>query len=647
MIRPPSESQIRPRSTVRGLYALAATALVLGFSQASTLAYVNVLNNPSWELGNFSGWVDTYNASHSVDNTSGWVYGSGNTIHEPAHTGTWALKTWGDYWGFFVQDHWVSQYIPAAASSRWSGDVWVRTATPDNIKGQNFGRLEISFCDSTSNLISGEIYYSDIITTNTPVDSWIHLVATNSLDGSTNLVAPVGTAFVRFALLYEQDATQAGGSTYWDDANLIKTASTDPEIAQPPQDQSVIYGQTANFTVIASGNTPLTYTWYKDSVLINDGGRISGATTAHLVISNVTTLDQGAYSVTVHDNAGTLPSPSSGYLTVVDPGILTQPASLVKIEGQSATFTVVPAGSGTLNYTWYRGIATPVNNGGRISGANTASLTIANLIPSDSDAYYVIVAGPSSQMTSSNANLIVKPLAEAANLMLNSGFEDPTPMNYWTHWNNAGIVQLPPGTDETNYDGTQICEISGSGAGTWNGCNQSFPATGGNIYSANAWFLHSSGVPIDDNAEGWLEINFYIAGNLMTSTQTAHVTSNTMMGVWTNLAIPYAVAPAGADEVRCQINYHAGANGGGAIFLDDVSFYMKLPVTVTIGGTPGNIQLSFPTQTGTSYEIYYKDDLSEATWQPLHSLTGDLTGQASWTDTTSTGARRFYLVQTM
>lgn len=634
-----SQSPTKLDQINRLIFVTASVLAMLVLSATSASAFTNYLANPGFETGAQAPWLDTYNPSHSVDNTNGWVYGSGNTIHEPAHGGRWAMKEWGCYWGNFVQTHTISQYIPTAPNSVWSADVWAYTATPDNLKGQNYALLQVTFCDALSNQLA--IAYSAVVDTNAPVNTWLHLAATNSADGTTNLTAPDGTAFVRFGLFLSQDAVQSGGSVYWDDANLIRTAAPDPEISSSPQNLTVIYGQTATFSVLASGNTPLTYIWQKDGITVTNDTRISGATTATLAISNAATADQAFYSVTVTNEAGSLTSPSSGYLTVLDPGILTNPVSLQKVEGQSATFTVVAAGSGTVTYAWYN-TAGPLSNGGRISGADSATLTISNLTVADGDNYYVIVTG-AGQATSTAASLYVRTVAQASNLIRNGGFESG--MAYWTAWNGYAAVAAPAGT-ETNYDGSQIGEVWGTGNGTWNGMNQSSATTTGYVYRADAWFLVSAGAPITGSSTAWLEINFYNnQGTVIGNFPSPIISSNSVVGLWTNVTVPYAVAPAGATETRCQINYHAG-DGGGAIYVDDVSFWLRIPVTITASVSGTNLVLSFPTQIGVTNQILYKDDLGDANWQVLQTVTGDLSGQATVPTPRST-AKRFYRVNTL
>jgi hypothetical protein len=66
-----------------------------------------------------------------------------------------------------------------------------------------------------------------------------------------------------------------------------------PEILSSPSPQSVCAGETASFTVSASG-AGLSYQWQKNSSNISDGGSISGSRTTTLTLTGVGTGDSGA-----------------------------------------------------------------------------------------------------------------------------------------------------------------------------------------------------------------------------------------------------------------------------------------------------------------------------------------------------------------
>lgn len=91
----------------------------------------------------------------------------------------------------------------------------------------------------------------------------------------------------------------------------VVTAVQAPAIATAPQDQSVAAGQSATFTVVASGTAPLSYQWRRDGV------PIAGAIAAAFTLANVAVGDSGTQlSVQVSNAAGTVLS-ASATLTVL------------------------------------------------------------------------------------------------------------------------------------------------------------------------------------------------------------------------------------------------------------------------------------------------------------------------------------------
>ncbi|MCW1913392.1 hypothetical protein OJ996_07400 [Luteolibacter sp. GHJ8] len=70
-----------------------------------------------------------------------------------------------------------------------------------------------------------------------------------------------------------------------------------------PAEVSFAPNGTLQLRSINAGLRPLTYQWYRNGVLITDGGHFSGATTATLTITGATAADAGIYTVRV-TNAG-------------------------------------------------------------------------------------------------------------------------------------------------------------------------------------------------------------------------------------------------------------------------------------------------------------------------------------------------------
>jgi len=84
-----------------------------------------------------------------------------------------------------------------------------------------------------------------------------------------------------------------------------------PTITAQPQNQQVPQGQSATFTVAATGNSTLTYQW------MENGMAISGATSASYTTPPTTPADNHAqFSVAVSDASGSVTS-NSATLTVL------------------------------------------------------------------------------------------------------------------------------------------------------------------------------------------------------------------------------------------------------------------------------------------------------------------------------------------
>ena len=92
------------------------------------------------------------------------------------------------------------------------------------------------------------------------------------------------------------------------------------------------------------------------------------------------------------------------------PVITTQPSGQAIVAGQPATFSVVATGTvATPTFQW-RKLGVPLANGGGISGATTASLTLAAVSAADAALYDVVVTDGTT-LASNSARLDVRPAA--------------------------------------------------------------------------------------------------------------------------------------------------------------------------------------------------------------------------------------------
>ena len=211
--------------------------------------------------------------------------------------------------------------------------------------------------------------------------------------------APTTFTFDTFGLR-PSDAADSASSF---DTSLFEVeflpGSTPASIDQQPQDQTVFVGDDAQFSVLASGSSPLFYQWYynTNSILLTQ-------TNFTLTVTNAQTSDAGSYSVLVSNAFGSVTS-TVAQLTVnlpVIPSISTQPQDQLNIlPGASAQFTVVAGGSEPLIYQWF------FNNTMPIANANDSILTITNVGPGDVGSYSVVVSNSAGAVTSSNAVLTI------------------------------------------------------------------------------------------------------------------------------------------------------------------------------------------------------------------------------------------------
>jgi hypothetical protein len=165
--------------------------------------------------------------------------------------------------------------------------------------------------------------------------------------------------------------------------------------AQASPTNTTFEGATVTLNVTAAGAAPLAYQWSKN------GTNISGANvSSYLLTTSAGLADSGTYAVVITNTYGAVTS--SVVLTIVGsaPFIVTQPASITRIVGTPATFTVVAGGSFPRAYQWKLG-TTPV------PGATAASLTLPNIQWSDAGSYSCEITNAYGSTNSTAATLTV------------------------------------------------------------------------------------------------------------------------------------------------------------------------------------------------------------------------------------------------
>ncbi len=248
---------------------------------------------------------------------------------------------------------------------------------------------------------------------------------------------------------YSVVVSNAAGSVTSVNALLVVIAA--PLVTNQPASQTVIAGATVTLNVGAIGLAPLSYQWQCNGTNLVNGGNVSGATTAALRLANAQTAQTGRYSVIVSNAAGTAASDEALLTVIAPPAITSQPRSQTGVAGTNAMFTVGTGGSPPMSYQW-RFNGGNLVDGGNVSGAATASLSLSNAQPVQAGTYSVVVSNAVGSATSSNALLTVlappvltrqpanQSVGEGANVAFTVAATGTAPLSYQWRFNGANLV---------------------------------------------------------------------------------------------------------------------------------------------------------------------------------------------------------------
>lgn len=194
-------------------------------------------------------------------------------------------------------------------------------------------------------------------------------------------------------------SNSAGADTSEEALLEVSQNSVAPTITTQPQLQSITEGQTATFSVAATGTAPLSYQWQKDST------NITGATSNSYSTPATTLSDSGSLFRCIVTNAVGVDTSDNAMLLVntnpVAPTITTQPVEQTVTEGQTASFTITATGTTPLTFQWQKGNTD-------ISGATNPSYTTpATALVDSGSVFRCIVSNSAGVDTSDNALLKV------------------------------------------------------------------------------------------------------------------------------------------------------------------------------------------------------------------------------------------------
>ena len=186
-------------------------------------------------------------------------------------------------------------------------------------------------------------------------------------------------------------------------------ASVAPTITAQPANVTVTAGALATFSAAASGKPAPTCQWQRTQTGI--WADLPSATSWAYAFTTVQADEGAQFRLVASNSAGTAIS-QAAILTVIPavPVITASPASLSVAVGQTATFTVVASGDGTLIYLWERsndaGASWAAVTAG--TGAGTSTYVTAATVLADSGAQFrALVINAGGTATSAAATLMV------------------------------------------------------------------------------------------------------------------------------------------------------------------------------------------------------------------------------------------------
>ena len=176
------------------------------------------------------------------------------------------------------------------------------------------------------------------------------------------------------------------------------TVIVPPSLTAEPVSVTVGEGQPANFVVQADGTAPFSYAWAFNGTVIPD------ATNATLTLPAVSVADQGSYTASVINEAGSVIS-AAATLTVLPlpPRITLQPLAQTITAGSTLALTVAATGPPSLTYAWFFGNAP-------IPGAVTETFTLPNITTANSGDYHAEVSNAGGITVSDTVRITVQEL---------------------------------------------------------------------------------------------------------------------------------------------------------------------------------------------------------------------------------------------
>jgi hypothetical protein len=284
---------------------------------------------------------------------------------------------------------------------------------------------------------------------------WVNVTGAT---GASYTTPPVQVANEGLQVRCVVSVTCGGGSSATSAAATLHVVCTTAGVTNP-QNQVVVRGQTATFSVTGSGSTR-TYQWATN----NGGGfvNITGATNSTYTTAPTVDADYGLQfqcTVSVACDSSVVTSAAASLVVNCDPATTTDPVSQALGAGQTATFTVTGGGSLPV-FQWQKS----TDNGSTwnpISGATTASYTTPPAVVGDNGSQFrcvVSACGPTTA-TSATATLSVSPGTARFRSIASGNLSDP---NTWeASYDGGSTWTTPAGYAPADINSTNISVQNG------------------------------------------------------------------------------------------------------------------------------------------------------------------------------------------
>jgi hypothetical protein len=356
----------------------------------------------------------------------------------------------------------------------------------------------------------------------------------------------------------------------------VNAATVGPSITTQPTSQTVTAGQTASFSVAATGTAPLSYQWQKNGVAI------SGATSSSYTTSATSSSDNGAqFTVVVSNTAGSVTS-NAATLTVnaapVAPSITSQPTNQTVTTGQTASFSVAATGTAPVSYQWQK-------SGANIVGATASSYTTPVTSSSDNGAQFkVVVSNTAGSVTSNAVTLTVNAAPVAPSITT-----QPTNQTV-TAGQTASFSVAATGTAPLSYQWQKSgANIVGATASSYTTPATTTSDTGSTfrvVVSNSAGMVTSAAATLTVNAAipptfpAWIASSLDRVGKTDTAGTTSSISLSGARGETVDTQIVVQAPSSGLTNVNVSASALTGP-GGAAIPASNITLYREYYLSVT------------------------------------------------------------------